>query len=82
VKPPPLYCARPGLLHVQSVQRLLGHASAAMTLDIYTGLFDDDLSALAERMDAALDAETASRSLGTVWARDPVVKIDDHGTNC
>jgi integrase len=65
---------------VKAVQRLLGHASAAMTLDIYTGLFDDDLGALAERMDAALDAHKASRTVGTVWARDPVVKIDDLGT--
>ena len=38
---------------VKSVQRMLGHASAAMTLDVYSGLFDDDLAALADRMDAA-----------------------------
>jgi len=25
------------------VQRMLGHASAAMTLDVYADLFDDDL---------------------------------------
>ncbi len=38
------------------VQRMLGHASAAMTLDVYAALFDDDLGALAERMDAATAA--------------------------
>ena len=38
---------------VKSVQRMLGHASAAMTLDVYSGLFDDDLDAVAERLDAA-----------------------------
>ncbi len=39
--------------NVEAVQRLLGHASAAMTLDIYSGLFDDDLDAVAERLNAA-----------------------------
>ena len=39
--------------NVKAVQRLLGHASAALTLDIYSGLFDDDLDAVAERLDAA-----------------------------
>jgi hypothetical protein len=33
---------------------MLGHASAAMTLDIYAGLFDDDLDAVAERLDQAV----------------------------
>ncbi len=33
--------------NVKSVQRLLGHASAAMTLDVYADLFDDDLDAVA-----------------------------------
>lgn len=39
--------------NVKAVQRMLGHASAAMTLDVYSGLFDDDLDAVAERMDEA-----------------------------
>ncbi len=29
--------------NVKAVQRMLGHASAAMTLDVYADLFDDDL---------------------------------------
>jgi integrase len=33
--------------NVKAVQRMLGHASAAMTLDIYADLFDDDLEAVA-----------------------------------
>ncbi|MGZ4473755.1 MAG: tyrosine-type recombinase/integrase, partial [Nocardioidaceae bacterium] len=37
--------------HVKVVQRMLGHASAAMTLDVYAGLFGDDLDALAEALD-------------------------------
>ncbi|SDY51583.1 Site-specific recombinase XerD [Modestobacter sp. DSM 44400] len=63
--------------NVKAVQRMLGHASAAMTLDVYSGLFDDDLGGLADRMDAAHDAHTSSRSVGAVWARDPIVKITD-----
>lgn len=39
---------------VKSVQRMLGHASAALTLDIYAGLFDQDLDDVAARMDALL----------------------------
>ena len=39
--------------NVKSVQRMLGHASAAMTLDVYGGLFGDDLDAVAERLDEA-----------------------------
>ena len=39
--------------HVKAVQRMLGHASAAMILDMYAGLFWDDLDAVADRMDAA-----------------------------
>jgi integrase len=38
---------------VKAVQKMLGHASAAMTLDVYTDLFDDDLDALAQRLDEA-----------------------------
>jgi len=32
---------------VKAVQQMLGHASAAMTLDVYAGLFADDLDAVA-----------------------------------
>lgn len=37
--------------HVKAVQRMLGHKSAAMTLDTYADLFDDDLDAVAERLE-------------------------------
>jgi integrase len=33
--------------NVKTVQRMLGHASAAMTLDVYADLFDDDPDAVA-----------------------------------
>lgn len=39
--------------NVKAVQRMLGHASAAMTLDIYAGLFTKDLDDLAAEMDRA-----------------------------
>jgi integrase len=35
---------------------MLGHASAAMTLDVYADLFDSDLDAVADRLDTALAA--------------------------
>jgi integrase len=37
--------------NVKAVQRMLGHASAAMTLDVYAGLFADDLDDVAARLD-------------------------------
>ncbi|HEX3199949.1 MAG TPA: site-specific integrase, partial [Propionibacteriaceae bacterium] len=40
--------------NVKAVQKMLGHSSAAMTLDVYSGLFDDDLDGVADRMDSLL----------------------------
>lgn len=42
--------------NVKAVQRMLGHASAAMTLDIYAGLFADDLASVADGIDRLRDA--------------------------
>jgi integrase len=39
--------------NVKAVQRMLGHASAAMTLDTYAGLFPDDLDDVAQRLHEA-----------------------------
>jgi integrase len=39
--------------NVKAVQKMLGHASAAMTLDIYADLFDDDLEAVATALNEA-----------------------------
>ncbi|GAB3396903.1 site-specific integrase [Humibacter soli] len=39
--------------NVKAVQRMLGHASAAMTLDVYADLFTDDLDNVAHRLDQA-----------------------------
>lgn len=40
--------------NVKAVQRMLGHASAAMTLDTYADLFDDDLDEVAARLNDAM----------------------------
>lgn len=40
--------------NVKAVQRMLGHASAAMTLDTYADLFEDDLDAVAARLNDAM----------------------------
>jgi integrase len=53
--------------NVKSVQRMLGHASAAMTLDIYSGLFDDDLDAVGDRLDEA--ATIASEQISADFLR-------------
>ncbi|TAJ48955.1 MAG: site-specific integrase [Herbiconiux sp.] len=50
--------------NVKVVQKMLGHASAAMTLDTYADLFDDDLDAVSE----ALDQARAKSIVGKMWA--------------
>ena len=39
--------------NVKTIQRMLGHTSAAMTLDVYSDLFDDDLDDVATALDRA-----------------------------
>ena len=51
--------------NVKTVQRQLGHKSAAMTLDVYADLFDDDLDDLSERMGGLL----FSQDVGKMWAQ-------------
>lgn len=47
--------------NVQAVQRMLGHASAAVTLDVYADLFDDDLDGVATALDmAAMKSDVAN----------------------
>jgi integrase len=47
--------------NVKAVQRMLGHASAAMTLDVYADLFDDDLDTVAARLDEGLTRSNVSQ---------------------
>jgi integrase len=66
--------------NVKAVQRMLGHASAAMTLDVYAGLFNDDLDAVADRLDAAAAAARADY-LRTAAPNDDVLPFDLGGRN-
>ena len=45
---------------MKAVQRMLGHAKASMTLDVYTDLFDDDLDSVADSLDAAIKSTADS----------------------
>lgn len=47
--------------NVKAVQRMLGHASAAMTLDVYADLFDDDVDVVSAALDRARSAAVVSR---------------------
>jgi integrase len=40
--------------NVKVVQRMLGHAKASMTLDVYADLFDEDLDGVADPLDTAI----------------------------
>ncbi|KAB1867301.1 tyrosine-type recombinase/integrase [Microbacterium algeriense] len=50
--------------NVKALQRMLGHESAAITLDVYADLFDDDLSAVS----ANLETAAREQSVGKSWA--------------
>ena len=50
--------------NVKAIQRMLGHASATMTLDTYADLFEDDLETVATKLDQAARADHVDR-LGT-----------------
>lgn len=56
--------------NVKAVQRMLGHASASMTLDVYADLFDDDLDAVAGRLDEGL----SNTVVGKMWAREAEIE--------
>lgn len=49
--------------NVKAVQRMLGHASASMTLDTYADLFDDDLDDVATALDHARSAAVVAKAL-------------------
>lgn len=49
--------------NVKAVQRMLGHASASMTLDTYADLFDDDLDGVADALDHARRAAVVAKVL-------------------
>ena len=53
--------------NVKAIQRMLGHASAAMTLDVYADLFDDDLNTVSD----ALERAAAKHFQEPGWDRRP-----------
>jgi integrase len=57
--------------NVKAVQRMLGHASAAITLDVYADLFEDDLDQVADRLDRAV-AGSGADSVRTEGAVPPL----------
>jgi hypothetical protein len=52
---------------------MLGHASAAMTLDVYADLFDDDLDTVA----IALNHAASSAIVGKLWANGPSAAVSE-----
>jgi integrase len=56
--------------NVKVVQRMLGHATAAMTLDLYGHLLDDDLTGVADALGKAIESTAVSlRYRGAVRPR-------------
>jgi integrase len=60
--------------NVKAVQRMLGHASASMTLDVYTDLFEDDLDRVALALDQQARASGATAQW-TTWAEGPAPNV-------
>jgi integrase len=54
--------------NVKAVQRMLGHAKASMTLDVYADLFDDDLDVVADRLDTAIKTSTTRKTSNLITA--------------
>lgn len=55
--------------NVKAIQRMLGHASAAMTLDTYADLFEDDLDDVATRLNDAMPLVALPSGPQTRYAR-------------
>ena len=64
--------------NVKAVQPMLEHASAAMTLDVYAGLFGDDLDTVADRLDEAA-APACADYLRTELSSEAVLPFDLDG---
>lgn len=55
--------------NVKAVQRMRGHASAAMTLDGYADLFENDLDQVVDRLDQAATRSAGFASAGLAGHR-------------
>lgn len=63
--------------NVKALQRMLGHTSAAMTLDVYSDLFDEDLDAVA----VALDSLRRTHNVPTQGPDSTMIPHDSAGPN-
>jgi integrase len=66
--------------NVKAVQQMLGHASAAMTLDVYAGLFADDLDGVADQLDRAytrLNADQMRTARRPIQSNQGVLPFDN-----
>jgi len=59
---------------VKVVQQMLGHSSAAMTMDVYRHLFSDRLDEVADALDNAR-SEAAKSAAAVANAQNPVAKV-------
>lgn len=59
-----------GKMHVRRPKRMLGHASAVMTLDTYADLFDDDLDSVSEALGTAAASSNVAAILSAATPRD------------
>ena len=59
---------------VKVVQQMLGHSSAAMTMDVYGHLFSDRLDEVADALDTAR-SEAAKSAAAVASAQNPVAKV-------
>jgi hypothetical protein len=71
--------------NVKAVQRILGHASAAVTLDVYADLFDEDLDTVGASLDR-IAMQTSIADLVTdmrrpTWEDRPTLAAPQAGTN-
>jgi hypothetical protein len=66
--------------NVKVVQQMLGHASAAMTLDVYAGLFADNLDDVADRLGQAV-ANLNADQVRTTGARAAVTPLVERSRN-
>ncbi|WP_375406804.1 tyrosine-type recombinase/integrase [uncultured Amnibacterium sp.] len=64
--------------NVKAMQRMLGHASASMTLDVYADLFDEDLESVSMALDHARAAEVVQFLCSSGPAVDPGPARDLH----
>jgi integrase len=65
--------------NVKAVQRMLGHAKASMTLDVYADLFDADLDVVADRLDAAIIKTSTTRKTSSPIAADQLRTGSENG---